>query len=104
MMGGHHAHPSRKNGDESRKEATEIAATRVVDRVRAAVSHAAGLEASPTMCRRSTLEAAMGLAASGASSGGDDLGCRKLRVRAVRGGTRIFRDVPRSPKTSRQDA
>src|SRR5271157_86584 len=104
MMGGFHPHPSRKNGDESSKEATEIAATRVVDRVRAAVSHAAGLEASPTMCRRSTFEAAMGLAASGAGSGGDDLGRRRLRVRAVRGGTRVLRDVPRSPKTSRRDA
>ncbi len=33
-----HPHPSRKNGDESSKEAAETAATRVVDRVRAAVS------------------------------------------------------------------
>jgi len=48
MMGWYHPVPSWKNGDESSKEAATIAATPVSDGIRAAVSHAAGLEASPT--------------------------------------------------------
>src|SRR5271157_2587797 len=39
---------ARKNGDESSTEAASVAAPAVVDGAPAAVSHASGLEASPT--------------------------------------------------------
>jgi hypothetical protein len=73
MMGEFNVNSSRKNGDESSKEAATIAAAPVSDGFRAAVSHAAGLEASPTGRSPAAAPAAVGFTASGLGAAGDDL-------------------------------
>jgi hypothetical protein len=73
MMGWYHPFPSRKNGDESSKEAATIAAAPVSDGIRAAVSHASGLEASPTGRSPAAAAAAVGFAASRLGAAGDNL-------------------------------
>src|SRR5258708_38474674 len=88
MMGWYHPSPSRKNGDESSKEAASNAAAPVSDGVRAAVSHAAGLEASPTGSSQATCPAAVGFAAAGLGAAGDDVDGRGIRARTLRSGSR----------------
>jgi hypothetical protein len=73
MMGWYHPFPSWKNGDESSKEAATIAAAPVSDGIRTAVSHAAGLEASPTDRSPAAAAAALGFTASGLGAAGDDM-------------------------------
>ena len=68
-------------GDESSKEAAAIAAAPVPVGIRAAVSHAAGLEASPTSRSQATFPAAVGPAAAGAGLAGDDLDGGRFRAR-----------------------
>ena len=80
MMGWYHPAPSWKNGDESSKEAAAIAAAPVPVGIRAAVSHAAGLEASPTSRSQATFPAAVGPAAAGAGLAGDDLDGGRFRA------------------------
>ena len=73
MMGWYRPIPSRKNGDESSKEAATIAAAPISDGFHSAVSHAPGLEASPTGRAAAEATAAVGLTASGRDAAGDDL-------------------------------
>ena len=65
MMVDVYVNPSRKNGDESSKEAAAIAATAVPDGIRAAVSHAAGLEASPAGDLSATVATPVGFTTPG---------------------------------------
>ena len=74
-------------------EAASIAAAPVSDGIRAAVSHAAGLEASPTGRVPAAAAAAVGFTAAGLGAAGDDLDRGRFRGRAVRGGPRVLRDV-----------
>jgi hypothetical protein len=92
-MGASHGNSSRKNGDESSKEAAKIAATPVPLGMCPAVSQAAGLEASPTIDSQTTVVAALGLAAVSHHFAGDDVGGGRFAGRAVRGGPRFLRDV-----------
>src|SRR5260370_21126374 len=94
MMGWYHPFPSWKNGDESSKEAATIAAAPVINGIRAAVSHAAGLEASPTgRAFAAAAAAAVGFAASGLGAAGDDLDGGGFRTRTLRRRSRVLRDV-----------
>src|SRR5579871_3315823 len=94
---------SRKNGDESSKEAAKVAAAAVPVGICAAVSHAAGLEASPTSGPPAAPQTQMGSAAPRPGAARDDLDGGRFRVRAVRGGTRVLRALLRKPQTSGQD-
>src|SRR5208337_1395033 len=97
---------ARKNGDESSTEAASVTAPAVVDGASAAVSHASGLEASPTgraAGDAGTLPPPMGPPALGDHHAGSDLGCGRLARREVRDGARVLRGVSRGPQTSRQD-
>src|SRR5258708_34947833 len=102
MMGWYHPIPSRKNGDESSKEAATIAAAPVSNGIRAAVSHAAGLEASPTGRPPAAAQAAAGFAASGLGSGGDDLDGGRFPVGTILGGPRGLRECPLEAGKRRQ--
>jgi hypothetical protein len=96
MMGVATNHDSpwfRKNGDESSKDAEQVAATAVVDREPATVSHPPGLEASPTGGAPRAFMPSVGPPAVGLDHDGDDLGGRGFTSREVRDGTRILRDV-----------
>src|SRR5579871_3627887 len=64
---------SRKNGDESSKEAAKVAAAAVPVGICAAVSHAAGLEASPTSGPPAAPQTQMGSAAPRPGAARDDL-------------------------------
>ena len=95
---------ARKNGDESSTEAASVAAPAVVDGASAAVSHASGLEASPTgRAAGTTLPPPVGPPALGDHHAGPDLGCGRLARREVRDGARVLCGVSRGPQTSRQD-
>src|SRR5262245_9288781 len=98
-----HLAPSRKNGDESSTEAAAAAKTPVVDRVRARVSHAAGLEASPTSRSEAAVVAAVGLATPGDRVADDDLGGGRFAGRTIRGRPRVLCHVLRIPEAAGQD-
>src|SRR5438309_668029 len=98
-----HSPRTRMNGDESRSEAAQMAATAVVDRVPPAVSHASGLETSPTGRAPVAVASAVGPPALADHPTGHDLGRGRLAGGEVRDRTRLLRDdAPGSP-TSRQD-
>src|SRR5829696_3545042 len=87
-----HPEPGSKDGDESKTEAAAVAAPAIVDGLPAAVSHAPGLQASPTGCPPEAVPAPLGPAAVADHPDGHDLGGRRLAGRAVRDRPRLLRD------------